>query len=42
LTDYVRNRWSMPVAERLPLSEVAKAHALIDAGGVGGKILLVP
>jgi NADPH:quinone reductase-like Zn-dependent oxidoreductase len=40
--DYIRNGWSMPIAYRLKLSEVAKAHALMDAGGVGGKILLVP
>jgi len=32
----------MPVAHRVPLAEAEKAHALLDAGGVGGKILLVP
>ena len=42
LQDYLRNRWSMPVAHRLPLSEASKAHALLDAGGVGGKIVLIP
>ena len=42
LADYVANGWSMPIAHRLPLAEVAKGHALIDAGGVGGKIVLVP
>ena len=40
--DYIRNGWSMPVAHRFKLSDVAKAHAAMDAGGVGGKILLVP
>jgi hypothetical protein len=32
----------MPIAHRLKLSEAAKAHALMAAGNVGGKILLVP
>jgi NADPH2:quinone reductase len=42
LQDFGRNGWLLPVAHRLPLSEAAKGHALIDAGNVGGKILLVP
>jgi NADPH:quinone reductase len=42
LEDMVKNGWSMPIAHRFKLSEVAKAHALMDAGGVGGKVLLVP
>jgi NADPH:quinone reductase-like Zn-dependent oxidoreductase len=40
--DYIRNGWSMPVAHRFELSDVAKAHAAMEAGGVGGKILLLP
>jgi NADPH:quinone reductase-like Zn-dependent oxidoreductase len=32
----------MPVAQRLPLAEVAQAHRLMEQGGVGGKILLLP
>ena len=40
--DYIRNGWSMPVAHRFKLADVAKAHAEMEAGGVGGKILLVP
>ncbi|VWD40672.1 quinone oxidoreductase [Burkholderia lata] len=32
----------MPVAHRLPLSDAAHAHALMERGGVGGKIVLVP
>jgi NADPH:quinone reductase-like Zn-dependent oxidoreductase len=40
--DYIRNGWSLPVAQRFALADVAKAHAAMDAGGVGGKILLVP
>jgi NADPH:quinone reductase-like Zn-dependent oxidoreductase len=42
LEDFVRYGWSLPIAHRLALSDAAKGHALIDAGGVGGKILLVP
>ncbi|MDB5393754.1 MAG: hypothetical protein JWM91_1260 [Rhodospirillales bacterium] len=42
LEDFVRNGWRMPVAHRLKLAGAAKGHALMDAGGVGGKILLVP
>lgn len=36
-----KNR-EMPVAHRLPLSEVAKAHELMERGGVGGKVVLIP
>jgi NADPH:quinone reductase-like Zn-dependent oxidoreductase len=32
----------MPVARILPLTEVAQAHRLMEQGGVGGKIVLVP
>lgn len=32
----------MPVARRLPLTEVAQAHLLMEQGGVGGKIVLIP
>lgn len=32
----------MPIAHRLPLSEVARAHTLMEQGCVGGKIVLVP
>jgi NADPH2:quinone reductase len=32
----------MPVAHTLPLSKVAVAHGLMEQGGVGGKIVLVP
>ena len=42
IDDMVKNGWSMPIAQRFKLSEVSKAHALMDAGGVRGKILLVP
>jgi len=33
---------SMPVAHTLPLAKVAVAHGLMEQGGVGGKIVLVP
>ncbi|HEX4507960.1 MAG TPA: zinc-binding dehydrogenase [Alphaproteobacteria bacterium] len=32
----------MPVAHTLPLAKVAVAHGLMEQGGVGGKIVLVP
>jgi hypothetical protein len=32
----------MPVAHRIPLAEVVRAHELMDKGNVGGKIVLVP
>ena len=40
--DLVTKRRSMPVAHRLKLSEVALAHELMERGGVGGKIVLIP
>jgi NADPH:quinone reductase-like Zn-dependent oxidoreductase len=40
--DLRANGWTMPVAMKLPLAEAAKAHTLIEAGGLGGKILLTP
>jgi NADPH:quinone reductase-like Zn-dependent oxidoreductase len=42
IEDYIRNGWSMPVAHRFSLADVAKAHAAMDAGSAGGKILLLP
>jgi NADPH:quinone reductase-like Zn-dependent oxidoreductase len=36
-----RNR-RVPIAHRLPLAEVARAHRLMEQGAVGGKIVLVP
>jgi NADPH:quinone reductase-like Zn-dependent oxidoreductase len=30
------------VAERIPLSEVARAHELVEHGRVAGKVVLVP
>lgn len=42
LREWAAGRISLPVAHRLPLSEAAAAHELMEAGGVGGKILLIP
>jgi NADPH:quinone reductase-like Zn-dependent oxidoreductase len=42
LNDVVTKGWTIPVAHRLPLAEAAKAHALLEAGGLHGKILLIP
>jgi len=42
VADLAAKGWTMPVAHRVPLAEAARAHALLDAGGVGGKILIVP
>jgi len=33
---------TMPIARRLPLSAAAQAHRLMEAGGLGGKIILEP
>jgi NADPH:quinone reductase-like Zn-dependent oxidoreductase len=33
---------TMPVAHTMPLAKVAVAHGLMEQGGVGGKIVLVP
>jgi NADPH:quinone reductase-like Zn-dependent oxidoreductase len=40
--DYIRNGWSMPIAHRFSLGDVAKAHAAMEKGGVGGKVVLLP
>jgi NADPH:quinone reductase-like Zn-dependent oxidoreductase len=36
-----RNR-RVPIAHRIPLADVVRAHALMERGAVGGKIVLVP
>lgn len=33
---------SAPVAKRLPLDQAAEAHRLVEAGGLGGKVVLEP
>jgi NADPH:quinone reductase-like Zn-dependent oxidoreductase len=40
--DLIEKKRSMPVAHRIPLAEVVRAHELMDKGNVGGKIVLVP
>jgi NADPH:quinone reductase-like Zn-dependent oxidoreductase len=35
-------RLSIPIGERLPLKDAAKGHALVEAGGAAGKVLLLP
>jgi NADPH2:quinone reductase len=37
----IRGR-QMPIARRVPLAEVARAHEVMERGGVNGKILLIP
>jgi len=43
LLDLLRQHQIKPlIANRLPLAEARKAHELLAAGGVAGKIVLVP
>jgi NADPH:quinone reductase-like Zn-dependent oxidoreductase len=43
LFDLLRDRSIHPVViDRLPLAAAREAHTRIDAGGLGGKIVLVP
>jgi hypothetical protein len=35
-------RTSISIAQRLPLTQVGRAHQLTEAGGLGGKIVLQP
>jgi NADPH:quinone reductase-like Zn-dependent oxidoreductase len=35
-------RLSVPIARRLPLKAAAEGHALVEKGGAGGKVLLIP
>jgi NADPH:quinone reductase-like Zn-dependent oxidoreductase len=40
--DIVAGRHAMPIAHRMPLDKIAVAHGLMEQGGVGGKIVLIP
>jgi NADPH:quinone reductase-like Zn-dependent oxidoreductase len=40
--DVANNRFEIPVAKVMKLSEIREAHRLAEGGGVGGKIVLVP
>jgi NADPH:quinone reductase-like Zn-dependent oxidoreductase len=42
LADVAAGRIVVPVARRLPLAEAAAAHRLVEAGGMGGKVILEP
>lgn len=35
-------RYHLPIAHRLPMAKAADAHKLLEAGGVNGKIVLLP
>jgi NADPH2:quinone reductase len=37
-----RGDYSIPVAERIPLAEAARAHAQLERGGTRGKLVLMP
>jgi NADPH:quinone reductase-like Zn-dependent oxidoreductase len=41
IRDVVSGKVSMPVARRLPLTDAAEAHRLAEAGGLGGKVILI-
>jgi NADPH:quinone reductase-like Zn-dependent oxidoreductase len=40
--DVAHDRFKIPVAKIMKLSEIREAHRLAEGGGVGGKIVLVP
>lgn len=42
LREWAAGGKSVPIAHRLPLADVAEAHRLMEGGGVGGKIILIP
>lgn len=42
MTAVAAGKLTMPVAQRLPLEQVAQAHRLMEAGATGGKIILHP
>jgi len=46
LEDFARavasGEYVVPIAKTFPLAQASQAHALLDAGGVGGKVLLIP
>jgi NADPH:quinone reductase-like Zn-dependent oxidoreductase len=41
ISDVARGAFSIPIARRLPLSDAAQAQALVEQGGLGGKIVLI-
>lgn len=40
--DVAQKRFKIPIAKVMKLSEVQEAHRLVQGGGLGGKIVLVP
>ena len=41
LNDALAAGWSgLPIAERLPLADIARAHTLVEQGGLGGRVVL--
>ena len=42
LREWASGAKKLPIAHRLPLADVAEAHRIMERGGVGGKIVLVP
>ncbi len=40
--DVASGKLALPVARRLPLEQATLAHRLLEAGGVGGKLILEP
>jgi NADPH:quinone reductase-like Zn-dependent oxidoreductase len=40
--DVAQNRFKIPIAKVMKLSEIQEAHRLGQAGGLGGKIVLIP
>lgn len=42
LSDVALGRIRIAIADRLPLAKAGEAHARMEAGGVGGKLLLLP
>jgi NADPH:quinone reductase len=42
VNDVKMGRVSMPIVQRLPLADAAEAHRLMEKGGAGGKIILIP
>ena len=43
LNDALASGWSgLPIAERLPLTDIARAHALVEQGARGGRVVINP
>jgi len=42
MADVAAGKLSVPIARRLPLADAAQAHRLVEAGGLGGKVILEP